>query len=226
MGQNRPRDDGRLGLVLPKILAEFGKAYPSINLAVTLTDQFVDIMDGQADLAIRISAPPRDKSTIWRKICHVDRVLVTHPDHAAAQASRPEDLLPETLMAYDSNGRSEHWELRGETRSINLRAGQSVSANSGDLLRHMALAGAGVALLPRFIVQNDLASGTLVQILPDWSPPDIWLTLYYPPYEALPRRVALFSDFFESKIMSHPAINKTPVTKRETSTPSVKPGKI
>lgn len=41
-----------------------------------------------------------------------------------------------------------------------------------------------------------------MQILPDWHAPDIWLTLYYPPYESLPMRVATFSDFFERHVTS------------------------
>jgi DNA-binding transcriptional LysR family regulator len=57
--------------------------------------------------------------------------------------------------------------------------------------------GEGIALLPRFIVEAELESGALEPVLTDWSAPDIWLTLYYPPYERLPLRVATFSDFFE-----------------------------
>ncbi len=50
--------------------------------------------------------------------------------------------------------------------------------------------------------QDYLAAGSLVQILPDWHAPDIWLTLYHPPYESLPMRVATFSDFFERHVTS------------------------
>jgi DNA-binding transcriptional LysR family regulator len=57
-----------------------------------------------------------------------------------------------------------------------------------------------VALLPLFIVQADLDAGALVQLLPDWAPPRLWLTLYYPPYDRLPLRVAVFSDFFETHV--------------------------
>jgi DNA-binding transcriptional LysR family regulator len=64
-------------------------------------------------------------------------------------------------------------------------------------LAQLAANGEGIALLPRFIVEQAMQSGALVSVLSDWSPPDIWLTLYYPPYERLPLRVATFSDFFE-----------------------------
>ncbi len=58
--------------------------------------------------------------------------------------------------------------------------------------------GKGIALLPRFIVDEEIAAGRLVEVLSDWTAPQIWLTLYYPPYERLPLRVATFSDFFEA----------------------------
>ena len=74
------------------------------------------------------------------------------------------------------------------------------SANNGDLLAGLALNGEGIALLPRFIIARDLEAGRLVQVLPEWALPEIWLTLYYPPYNQLPLRVATFSDFFEQHV--------------------------
>lgn len=78
-----------------------------------------------------------------------------------------------------------------------LRADNRFRAYSGDLLAELAASGEGIALLPRFIVADALAAGRLVPVLEAWRPGDLWLTLYYPPYERLPLRVATFSDFFE-----------------------------
>ena len=68
------------------------------------------------------------------------------------------------------------------------------------MLARLALNGEGIALLPRFIVEEDLAAGRLAEVLPGWSAPEIWLTLYYPPYERLPLKVAAFSDVFEAHV--------------------------
>jgi DNA-binding transcriptional LysR family regulator len=81
-----------------------------------------------------------------------------------------------------------------------VRAGRPVAGNNGDLMARLAENGEGIAMLPLFIVEAGLASGALVQVLEDWTPPQLWLTLYYPPYEKLPARVAKFSDFFESYV--------------------------
>jgi DNA-binding transcriptional LysR family regulator len=191
--------------VLPQVLSDFRATHPQIDLSLILSDEFVQILGADADLAIRISQPPTDKSTIWRKICRVDRVLVTRPDDAAAAARHPQDLDPDRLWGYSPDGRPETWDLSGKTARRSLRAGKRLRVNNGEVLADMVLRDGGVALLPRFIVDAALAAGQLVTILPDWRPPEIWLTLYYPPYDRLPPRIATFSDFFEHHVtVRHP----------------------
>ena len=58
--------------------------------------------------------------------------------------------------------------------------------------------GVGVAVLPEFFVSKALQDGTLEQVLPEWQMPPLWLSLFYPPYEALPPLVTTFSDYFET----------------------------
>lgn len=190
-----------LGLrVLPDLLHDFQTDYPEMDVSVTLTDEFVDILETDFDLAIRISGPPDDKSTIWRKICLVERVVVTAPHAAHVAAQSPDDLPEAACFAYNAAGREEIWELTRDQRSRSVRAGRRLSTNNGDLLARMVARRSGIALLPLFIVKDAIMAGELVQILGDWRPPDIWLTLYYPPYDRLPPRVAAFSDFFERHV--------------------------
>ncbi len=81
-----------------------------------------------------------------------------------------------------------------------MRAGQSLAANNGEFVARLAENGQCIAILPLFIVEDALARGALLQILGGWEAPQLWLTLYYPPYERLPLRVAKFSDFLESYV--------------------------
>lgn len=190
-----------LGLkVLPPLLSKFVALYPQTHVSPTLSDSFVDILEGGYDLAIRISGPPDDKSTIWRKICEVQRALVASPAYLAARGTplSPDDLSGHACLSYRPDARDEVWELsRGPSRRTHRAAG-AFSANNGDMLARLAVNGEGIALLPRFIAADDLATGKLVEVLADWATPQIWLTLYYPPYDRLPLRVATFSDFFET----------------------------
>ncbi|MFZ1467577.1 MAG: LysR substrate-binding domain-containing protein [Paracoccaceae bacterium] len=71
--------------VLPAVLPQFEALHPQIHVDVSLSDRFVDIVEEGFDLAIRVSGPPSDKSTIWRKICKVSRLLVATPDYLRAR---------------------------------------------------------------------------------------------------------------------------------------------
>lgn len=192
-----------LGLrVLPAVLSQFAALYPQTHVALNLSDNFVDIVEEDYDLAIRISGPPDDKSTIWRKITPVPRLLVATPRYLTAHGSPddPGDLGVHTCLSYRADARDEVWELaKGPSRRTHRASGR-FSANNGDMLARLVLNGEGIALLPRFIVADDLAAGRLAEVLPGWSAPAIWLTLFYPPYERLPLKVATFSDFFENHV--------------------------
>jgi DNA-binding transcriptional LysR family regulator len=188
--------------ILPDVASGFRVEYPDTAISLSLTDRFIDIVSDSVDLAIRISEAPKDKSTIWRKICRVRRVLVASPGYLAAfgTPSDPDQLHDHACLAYDEDAVGETWELSHAGRTRKIKAGKTVAGNNGDLIARLAENGEGIALLPLFIVEHALASNRLQQILPEWEPPALWLTLYYPPYEKLPMRVAKFSDFFENYV--------------------------
>lgn len=188
--------------ILPEVISGFRVENPQIAVSMTLTDRFIDIVSDSFDLAIRISRPPTDKSTIWRKICPVRRLLVASPGFLAANGTpeSPDALNEELCLAFDEEARSETWELTNAGRVRKVRAGRRLAGNNGEFIARLAENGEGVALLPHFIVEEALEAGRLVEILPAWRAPELWLTLYYPPYDRLPGRVAAFSAFFEAYV--------------------------
>lgn len=183
--------------VLPDILAQFRVLYPGVTFSVTLTDRFVDSVDDSFDLAIRISRPPRDTLSIWRKICRVERILAASPHYLKRQGipQHADDLAQHACIAHDSDAQAETWELRAGSTLRRIRAGGHIATNNGDLMAGLAESGEGIVLLPRFMLEAGLSSGRVQQILPDWIPPELWFTLYYPPYDRLPVRLTQFSDF-------------------------------
>ena len=188
--------------ILPDVASGFRVEYPDTTISLSLTDKFIDIVSDNVDLAIRISEAPKDKSTIWRKICRVRRILVASPGYLASFGVpvEPEHLHNHACLAYDGEARSETWDLSNGGRTHKIKAGKGFAGNNGELIARLAENGEGIALLPLFIVEPALISHRLQQVLPEWEPPSLWLTLYYPPYEKLPLRVKKFSDFFESYV--------------------------
>ncbi|MCM2452408.1 LysR family transcriptional regulator [Agrobacterium vitis] len=202
-------DEGRLRIsvptwfgkaMLPPILSGFRTLYPKMSFEISLSDGLVNIVDDDYDLAIRISSQPSDKFTIWRKIHIVPRILVAAPASKFVDMRHPGELTPDDSLAYSGESLRENWVLSDGGSSMTISAGGAFSANNGEVLADMAADGAGVAMLPGFHVSEHLKTGRLVHVLRGWSPPDLWLTLYYPPYQALPPRIASFSKFFEEQV--------------------------
>ena len=209
MAQASRPDFGRLKInaplsmglrLMPGLIDSFRLAYPRISVELHLTDALIDIIEEDCDLAIRISGPPDDKSTIWRKICEVPRYAVAAPAlfDRIPRPTTPDDLDRQLCLSYSATSDPESWEFRQGTQRRGIRAGTEVISNNGDFLCELARTGGGICVLPDFIVHGAIERGELERILPDWELRALWLTLFYPPYEQLPPLVATFSDFFES----------------------------
>jgi DNA-binding transcriptional LysR family regulator len=199
-----------LGLrLMPSLIDKFRLAYPNISLDVTLTDRLVDIVEENCDLAIRISGPPNDKSTIWRKICEVPRQVIAAPSlfERTPRPITPDSLDPAACMSYSSSRQAEVWRFEKAGLKRTVSAGSSIVSNNGDFLYAMARSGNGITILPDFIVKDGIASGAVQTVLADWSVPALWLTLFYPPYEVLPPLVATFTDFFEAHLREVAELN-------------------
>lgn len=204
-------DQGRLSInaplslglrILPALVDRFRLAYPNIALDVKLTDALVDIVEERCDLAIRVSGPPSDKSTIWRKVCEVPRKAVAAPSlfERIRRPEAPQDLDPAFCMSYSALGQAEVWRFRKNGATRNISAGTSVVSNNGDFLYSLAKSGNGIVLLPDFIVSDGIVSGDVETVLDTWQISPLWLTLFYPPYDVLPPLVATFTDFFEAHL--------------------------
>jgi DNA-binding transcriptional LysR family regulator len=196
--------------LLPPALARFRAAHPELRLSLNLTDRFVDVVSEGFDMALRVSGPPSDKSTIWRKICVVPRLLVASPGYLRGRRAprTPRDLADHVCIGYANSPTAERWSLTHATsrKRQTVRLTFGFECDNGDLAAEMAALGEGIALLPRFIVAKALEAGALTPVLPSWGPPEIWLTAYFPPYEALPGRVEAFARFVERWITSDPVM--------------------
>jgi DNA-binding transcriptional LysR family regulator len=168
---------------MAKIAKQFRAQHPQVKLKLSLTDSFIDILTADIDMALRISEPPKDKSTIWRKICPIARVAVASPNYLEQNGTprEPKDLLGHNCLGYG-----------------NLAGGQNWA--NGNVLADLAVLGEGIAILPEFIVQHHLAQKKLQIVLKPWTLPAIWLTAFYPPYVRLPAKVAAFTAAIEEMI--------------------------
>ena len=195
---------------LPDAISQFRILYPDVRLKLNLTDRLVNVMGEDYDMALRISGPPSDKTSIWRKIHPAPRVLAASPSYLARKArlDSPDDLREHDCLGYTHAADGGSWELRhaksNEVRTVNVAS--CLTCNNGDLIGELAARGEGVALLPRFIVAKHLERGALVEVLPDWKAPEIWLSAFFPPYDHLPAKVQTFTSFVEDVVKADRSI--------------------
>jgi DNA-binding transcriptional LysR family regulator len=189
--------------VLP-LLAEFRARYPEVTLEMHLSNRNIDFADEGFDLAIRGRAP-RDSGLIARKLEDSELVVVATPAYlrAAGKLETPDDLINHDCIQFElpSTGRNIPWQFNqnGEAIEITTRGGYG---SSGDVLAGVTLArnGAGVFQTYRFIVEKDLANGTLTEVLTPYGGCSRPFILLYPHGRHLSSRVRSFVDFLMEKL--------------------------
>jgi len=169
---------------LSPLMAEFGKAHPRLHLILELDDRLVDMGYERYDVAIRITRIG-DSALIARKLATSRRVLCCSPDYAerAGLPETVEDIGRHACLAYSNSPPGQVWAFRGqsghaEPKTITPRG--IFTANNGEVLRDAAVAGHGLAVLPRFIAWEDLRAGRLVEVKPGAVPLDDGIFAVYP----------------------------------------------
>jgi LysR substrate binding domain len=178
-------------LHLAPVVIDFLQRFPNVSVELLVNDRLVDLLEGEFDVGVRIGRL-RDSSLIARRIAPIRLAVCAAPDYLARRGTprTPNDLARHDCLEYT------HFESRGEWRLLNsdgrvivVPVSGRYLANNADVLRTTAIAGGGIALLPTFIVGEDLRAGRLVRLLPNHPPPEQGLHALYPPGQHLPTSV-------------------------------------
>ncbi|MBC3372677.1 LysR family transcriptional regulator [Pseudomonas sp. SWRI92] len=184
--------------ILP-LLPMFRALYPQVSVDIHLSNRNIDFVAEGYDLAIRVRAQP-DSSMIARLLEDARLVVVAAPDYLrkAGTPQTLEDLDVHDCIQFElpSSGRRISWlfNVEGKEREI---VAQGSYCCSDDVLGGVTLAkhGAGLFQTYRFIVEQELADGQLVEVLAPFSGRSRPFTLLYPHGRYVPQRVRAFVDF-------------------------------
>jgi DNA-binding transcriptional LysR family regulator len=187
-------------LLLADAVMSFSAQYPSIQVSLILEDysfRAYDFVDQGLDVAVRLGDLP-DSMLIARKIAALQWVVCAAPAYLAqhGEPRTPADLSQHICLSHvnlDPNDRA--WRLHDADHLISVKIGGAFSSNSALVLRKAALAGLGIGYLPLYCIDQDLESGALRQLLPEYSPPQRPIYVVYPPAAPIPERVRTFVDF-------------------------------
>ncbi len=185
------------------ILPKFLNAYPDITLDLRLSDTQFDLIEGSFDLALR-NQEISDSSLKGRKLADDTRVLCASAAYIAEYGSpeRPSDLARHRLIAFKDFSIRGLVNRAGEQAHFDPKAATSrLLCDDGQSQKIATLAGAGISINSLWSVHRELASGSLVRVLPDYRLDQhtaLWLV--YPKSNVLTAKVRVFIDFLLDEI--------------------------
>jgi DNA-binding transcriptional LysR family regulator len=191
---------------LAPAIADYLALCPEVLMDVTLNDRYLDVIEEGFDLAVRIGHL-EDSSLIARRLAPVRLALCAAPDYIARHGTpqTPADLAQHNCLIYTYAAAQSEWRfVDGEGKEEAAHITGRLLANNGDVLRIAALQGQGIALAPTFMLGEDLRAGTLVRLLPAYTPPEVGLYAVYPPSRHLSAKVRSFVDFLVTRFGGEP----------------------
>lgn len=194
-------------------LKDFRDAYPHIRLDVTLTDVTVDLIETGTDIAVRIGALA-DSTLVAKRLAPQHRLLVCSPNYLKNRGplDSPGDLVHhECLIFAFQLGDSWYFYKRDSSLAdtIEVKVSGSFRANDSEALLYAAKADLGIALLPTWILSEDLRAGRLISMLPSWKctiaqGPERAIWGVYAPKKTVSPKVRAFLTFFAERFGKPP----------------------
>jgi DNA-binding transcriptional LysR family regulator len=185
------------------LLPEFRARYPEIRVEVHVSNRNIDFAAEGYDLAVRVRAPT-DSTLIARHLEDAELVLVAAPDYLRrhGEPQSLDDLRAHECIQFElpSSGRTIPWLFRRDGQDIEMLTSGGYAC-SDDVLAGVTLArhGAGIFQAYRFVVEEDLREGRLVDVLKPFGGRSRPYNLLYPQQRFVPLRVRTFVDFLMSR---------------------------
>ena len=168
-------------ITLAPIISQYLMAYTEMEVELSLTNRYVDLVDEGFDVAIRIGELT-DSTLVTRRLSTFQETICASPEYLQhfGVPQKPQDLIDHQCMEFTN------WPTQGGWNRLNKRANRSKTisprfrSNSAQALRSAALCGLGLILMPRDLIINDIKNGTLVEVLQNHIPPSRPIHAVYP----------------------------------------------
>lgn len=182
---------------LVPLLPDFRERYPQIEIELHLLDRMVDLVEEGFDVAIRLSER-LPEGMVAKRLGKVRYQLCASPGLTGIdQVQSPDDLAALPALKLAGRRAKEPWKLVRGQEQVLVRPAGPVSANTGDALLFLTVAGLGVSLLPDYVYAGAIERGELVALLPGWDVHGPFGDAFWalrPERRALPK-VTAFIDF-------------------------------
>jgi DNA-binding transcriptional LysR family regulator len=183
----------KLSPLIPKFLA----LYPDLKIELVLTNSDIDMLEEGIDVRLLIGGVD-DSSMVARHLKTFPLVLSASPTYIRKNGlpKTPQQIVEHSCII-DSNFRiGKQWPIispKGEADNIEVKS--SISVNSPQAVREIAIAGGGISMCPSFIVEDAINDGRLLTILPGYTTLEFGLFAIYPHRKYVAKKVKCFIDF-------------------------------
>lgn len=188
------------------LLPDFQAKYPDLAVDLLLTDAVVDLLAERIDVAIRLGLLS-DSTLIAQQLMRTSYSVCASPQYLEqyGQLKRPSELENHNCLLFPLEGFHSRWRFRdksGDESEIFVQGRTTIS--NAIALEQCAIAGMGLALLPNWLIDEDLRAGSLVNVFSDYEvtatdfSSAAWLV--YPSRAYVPLKVQVFIDFLKNSI--------------------------
>lgn len=190
---------------LPPILATYLSRYRHMEVEMEFSQSRVDLVAGGFDLAIRIG-PMQDSSLIARSLGTALTGFFASPGYLRERGTPrvPEELRTHDCVLVSQSGSREEWLFTGPDGPRSVSVSGRLRVGSIRVGHAIVRAGLGIGRMPTFIASDDVRSGLLVPVLPEWTPPSAPIHAVYPSNRQLSPKVQAFLEVLREKLADAP----------------------
>lgn len=188
-------------ITLTPIVCEYLDQFPDVSVELSLSDRFVDMLEEHFDVAIRIGELS-DSSLIARKLTTFEMSICASPEYLKKYGTptKPEHLKNHQCLGF-TNWRSQSGWKVVEKSMINQKFTHSrFDSNNGQALREAAIRGIGIIMMPKVLLENEILSGQLIEILKQYTPPPRPVNAVYPKERQATPKLTSFIEFLSQNI--------------------------
>jgi len=188
---------------LRTIVSSFRADFPRVRLEIVLMDHSVDPVAEGFDLAVGAYLAAFG-GVVETHLQTVDRVICAAPAYIAANAPlrHPRELATHACLNYLPTGTA--WTFKAKQGLVTVDVTPTLSSNDAQILIDAAVAGTGIALLSDYMVRHLLASGALVQLLPDFPIPSFQIAAVAPVRRSAAPAVCALVERLRQTLSAHP----------------------
>jgi len=191
-------------------LPEFLRLYPKIDIQLLLGDRYVDLIEDQVDLAIRITEKPHD-GLMGRKLLEIDPVICATPEYLSrfGTPQHPHDLKEHQCIYLGEQASDSKWKFQKGNKTTSVHVKGRYAANHTGVRLDAALQHLGIASLPFFVANKAMKNKQLIQVLPNWYFKTYYsggAWLLYPATKHLPPKLKVLIEFLAQKLAQEPTL--------------------